>query len=151
MGIETKYDYIYYTTINISQLSPDTREQWFNDGFTWDAAINFIEHKLKTSDDESVRKYRVEHAQYCDDIESWRHRHIQHKEMPVFVQFQQDQEIKRKGEGDLFIIYEDDGVHYSGAEGYYNDEVENNYGSSDCPDGPYYGTTDGLAGAGGRL
>ena len=150
MGIETKYDYTYYTVIDTSEWRQGN-EEWFTDGFTWDAAINFIEHKLKTSDDESVRKYRVEHAQHCDDIEFWRHRHIQHKEMPVFVQFQQDQEIKRKGEGDLFIIYEDDGVHYSSAEGYYNDEVENNYGSSDCPDGPYYGTTDGLAGAGGRL
>ena len=68
--------------------------------------------------------------------------------MPVFVQFQQDQEIKRKGEGDLFIIYEDDGVHYSGAE---DDDVEDNYGTSDCPDGLYYGYLDGLAGAGGRL
>ena len=147
MGIETRYEYKYYTVINTSEWRQGN-EEWFADGFTLDAAINFIEHKLKTSDDESVRKYRVEHAQYCDDIESWRHRQIQHKEMPVFVQFQQDQEIKRKGEGDLFIIYEDDGVHYSGAE---DDDVEDNYGTSDCPDGLYYGSLDGLAGAGGRL
>ena len=150
MGIETKYEYTYYTVINTSDWRHGN-EEWFADGFTWDAAINFIEHKFKTSQDKGLNNFRVEYAQYCDDIEFWRHRHIQHKEMPVFVQFQQDQEIKSKGAGDLLIIYEDDGVHYSGAEGYYNDEVENNYGSSDCPDGPYYGTTDGLAGAGGRL
>ena len=41
--------------------------------------------------------------------------------MPVFIQFRQDQEIKTEGQGDLFVIYEDDGVHYSGAE----DEDEN--------------------------
>ena len=103
-----------------------------------------IEHKLKTSDDDSVRKYRVEHAQYCDDIELWRHRHIQHKEMPVFVQFQQDQEIKRKGEGDLFIIYEDDGVHYSGAE-----DGEEAYSTG--PDDDFNDRVDGLSRWGGRL
>ena len=150
MGIETKYEYIYYTVINTRELSPLTREEWFNDGFTWDAAINFIEHKFKTSQDKGLNNFRVEYAQYCDDIEFWRHRHIQHKEMPVFVQFQQDQEIKRKGEGDLFIIYEDDEVHYSGVE----DEEE---AYSTGPDDDQvvrrviYDTTDGLIGAGGRL
>ena len=150
MGIESKYEYIYYTVINTSEWMHGN-EEWFGDEFTWDAAANFVQHKLKTSEDESVKKFIVEYAQYCDDIGFWRKRHIDHKEMPVFVKFRQDQEIKTEGQGDLFVIYEDDGVHYSGAEGYYNDEVENNYGSSDCPDGPYYGTTDGLAGAGGRL
>ena len=147
MGIEYRYDYIYYTVINTRDWRHGN-EEWFADGFTWDAAINFIEHKLKTSDDDSVRKYRVEHAEWCNDIKFWRHRHIQHKEMPVFIQFQQDQEIKTKGVGDLFIIYEDDGVHYSGTD---DEEVEDHYGSSDCPDGLYYGSLDGLAGAGGRL
>ena len=42
--------------------------------------------------------------------------------------FNKTKQIKSKGEGDLFIIYEDDGVHYSSAEDDYNDEVENNYG-----------------------
>ena len=39
----------------------------------------------------------------------------------------------------MFVLYEDDGVHYSSA--------------SDDEDGPdeNYGTVDGLAGAGGRL
>ena len=144
MTIETKYEYTYYTVINTSDWRHGN-EEWFADGFTWNAAINFIEHKLKTSDDESVRKYRVEHAQYCDDIEFWRHRHIQHKEMPVFIQFQQDQEIKKKGEGDLFIIYEYDEVHYSSAEDEndYDDEHHLLYMAPDY--------IDGLAGAGGRL
>ena len=144
MGIETKYEYIYYTVINTRELSPLTREEWFNDGFTWDAAINFIEHKFKTSQDKGLNNFRVEYAQYCDDIEFWRHRHIQHKEMPVFVQFQQDQEIKRKGEGDLFIIYEDDEVHYSGVE----DEEE---AYSTGPDDDFNDRVDGLSRWGGRL
>ena len=32
-------------------------EEWFGDEFTWDAAVNFVQHKLK-SEDESVKKYK---------------------------------------------------------------------------------------------
>lgn len=146
MGIESKYEYIYYTVL------PDGwrhgNEEWFGDEFTWNAAVNFVQHKLKTSEDDSVKIYKVDYAQYCNDIGFWRKRQIDHKEMPVFVKFQQDQEIKREGQGDLFVMYEDDGLHYSSAE---DDEVEDNYGSSDCPDSAHYGSLDGLAGAGGRL
>lgn len=137
MGIETKYDYIYYTVINTNELSHLTREEWFNDGFTLEEAINYVEHLFKTSKDKSVNNFIVEHAEYQDDIEHWRHRHIQHKEMPVFVQFHDNQPIKTTGEGSLFIIYEDNGVHYSSASE--DDEVEDNYGTSDCPDHWSYG------------
>ena len=124
-------------------------EEWFGDEFTWDAAVNFVQHKLKTSEDESVKKYIVEYAQYCDDIGFWRKRHIDHKEMPVFVKFQQDQEIKMEGQGDLFVIYEDDGVHYSSA----SDDDEDYETSVSWAPGPDIneGSVDGLAGAGGRL
>ena len=57
--------------------------------------------------------------------------------MPVFVQFHDNQPIKTTGEGSLFIIYEDNGVHYSSASE--DDEVEDNYGTSDCPDHWSYG------------
>ena len=40
----------------------------------------------------------------------------------------------------MFVLYEDDGVHYSSASDDYD---------GDSPDN--YGTIDGLAGAGGRL
>ena len=148
MGIESKYEYIYYTVINIRDWMHGN-EEWFGDEFTWDAAVNFVQHKLKTSEDESVKKFIVEYAQYCDDIGFWRHRHIQHKEMPVFVKFRQDQEIKTEGQGDLFVIYEDDGVHYSGAE----DDDEDYETSVSWAPGPDIneGSVDGLAGAGGRL
>ena len=150
MGIETKYEYIYYTVINIRDWMRGN-EEWFGDEFTWDAAVNFVQHKLKTSEDESVKKYIVEYAQYCDDIGFWRKRHIDHKEMPVFVKFRQDQEIKTEGQGDLFVIYEDDGVHYSGAE---DEDEDNDYETSvSWAPGPDIneGSVDGLAGAGGRL
>ena len=51
----------------------------------------------------------------------------------------------KTGEGSLFVIYEDDGVHYSGAEDEEeaystgNEEIEDNYGTSDCPDHWSYG------------
>ena len=69
MGIETKYDYTYYTVININELSPMTREEWFNDGIVdLDEAINYVEHLFKTSEDKSVNNYRVEYAGYEQDI-----------------------------------------------------------------------------------
>jgi len=140
MGIEDKYEYIYYTVINTNEWTPLTREVWFNDGFTWHEAINYVEHLLKTSQDDSVKKYRVEYAQYCDNLEFWRHKQIQHKKMPVFVKFHPEQQIKNEGEGDLFIIYEDDGVHYESASD-----------DDDCRPDIDEGSVDGLAGLGGRL
>ena len=106
---ETKYDYTYYTVININELSPLTREEWFNDGFSWDEAINYVEHLFKTSEDKSVNNYRVEYAGYEQDIGDWIRIHESHKERPIFVQFQEDQLIKTTGEGSLFVLYEEEG------------------------------------------
>ena len=137
MGIETRYEYIYYTVINTNNLSPMTREEWFNDGFTWEEAINYVQHLFKTSEDKSVNNYKVEYAGYEQDINAWISAHERHKERPVFVQFHDNQPIKTTGEGSLFVIYEDDGVHYSSASE--DDEVEDNYGTSDGPDHWSYG------------
>ena len=137
MGIETKYEYIYYTVINTLEMSPTTREEWFNDGFTWHEAINYVEHKFKTSEDKSVNNYRVEYAQWCDGLSHWIRSQERHKVIPIFVQFHDNQPIKLMGEGDLFVMYQDDGV--------YDDE-----GEIIMPDIDE-GTVDGLAGAGGRL
>ena len=142
MGIETKYDYIYYTVININELSPLTREEWFNDGFTLEKAIDFINHKFKTSKDKTVNNFIVEYAGYEQDIDAWIRTHERHKERPVFVRFQDDQPIMTTGEGSLFVIYEDDGVHYSGAE-----DEEDAYSTG--PDSEII--FDGLAGRDGRL
>ena len=91
---------------------------------------------------------RVEYAGYEQDIGDWIRIHENHKERPVFVQFQDDQPIKTTGEGSMFVLYE---------IGYGEDEEDdnmfhlldeyNNIHSSDINEG----SVDGLAGAGGRL
>ena len=145
MGIETRYDYTYYTVIDTEQWRRGN-EEYFYDGFTWEKAINFINHKLKKSDDISVNKYRVEYAGYEQDIDAWIRAHERHKERPVFVQFQDDQPIMRRGEGSMFVLYE---------IGYGEDQEDDNmftneYNRIHSPD-INEGSVDGLAGAGGRL
>ena len=144
MGIETKYDYTYYTAIDIEQWRRGNEDIWGDDGFTWEKAINFINHKLKNSEDKSVNNYRVDYAGYEQDIGDWTRIHERNKERPVFVQFQDDQPIKTTGEGSMFVLYEeynddDDEDEDSEYEG--EDEYNNN-----SPD-----AEDGLAGLGGRL
>ena len=139
MGIETKYDYTYYTVIETELWRPGN-EEWlgYDDddvGFTWENAINFINHKFKTSEDKSVNNYRVDYAGYENDIKNWIRIHERNKERTVFVQFQEDQPIKIMGEGSLFVLYEED----------YAEDEEDAYSTG--PDE----IVDGLAGAGGRL
>ena len=49
MGIESKYEYKYYTVINTSDWMHGN-EEWFGDEFTWDTAVNFVQHKLNVAD-----------------------------------------------------------------------------------------------------
>ena len=144
MGIETKYDYTYYTVIETEQWRRGN-EEWlgYDDddvGFTWENAINFINHKFKTSEDKSVNNYRVDCAGYEQDIGDWIRIHERHKERPVFVQFQDEQQIKTTGGGSLFILYEEEEEE--------EEEVFHIFPNSMRiePD-----LIDGLAGAGGRL
>ena len=143
MGIETEYEYIYYTVINTEDWSHGN-EEWFDDGFTWENAIDFIDHKLKTSPNESVNNYTVDYAEYCDDIAGWKRQWMETEVVTVFVQFQDNQPIKTIGQGDLFVLCEK------------NDSVDldnEHLISSDCPDvTPQMDSgIDGLAFAGGRL
>ena len=137
MGIETKYDYKYYTVINTEEWRRGNEDIWERDdeGFTWQKAIDFINYKFKNSEDQSVNNYRVDYAGYEQDIEDWIRIHVRNKERPVFVQFQDNQPIKTMGEGTMFVLYEED----------YGEE-------EDCfhiyPTSPEH--LDGLAGAGGR-
>ena len=137
MGIEYKYDYTYYTVIDTEQWRRGNEDIWGTDGFTWEKAIDFINHKFKNSEDKSVNNYRVDYAGYEQDIDAWIRAHERHKERPVFVQFQDDQPIKTTGEGSMFVLYEkeeEEGFHI-----FPNSmRIE--------PD-----LIDGLAGAGGRL
>ena len=108
MGIETRYDYTYYTFIDIEQWYRGNEDIWGDDGFTWGKAIDFINYKFKNSEDKSVNNYRVEYTGYKQDIEDWIRMHERHKERPVFVQFQDDQPIKTIGEGSMFVLYEEE-------------------------------------------
>ena len=123
MVLETKYDYKYYTVIDINDWRHGN-EEWFDDGFTWEKAINFINHKLKTSEDKSVNNFRVEYAKYCDGISFWIRQQERHKQLPIFIRFQENQTIKTKGEGDLFVLfevddfYEEDNCLYSDDDDY---------------------------------
>ena len=146
MGIESKYDYTYYTVIDTERWRRGN-EEWlgYDDdvGFTWEKAINFINHKLKKSDDISVNKYRVDYAGYEQDIDAWIRTHERHKERPVFVQFQEDQPIKTMGEGSMFVLYECDFMVDEDVE----EEDEDDDNGPDINEG----SVDGLAGLGGRL
>ncbi len=137
MTIETKYEYIYYTVVDISVWRIGNEELLGNDDseFTCENAIEFIEDKFKQGEDKTVNNYRVDYAQYCDDINYWVERNRRNKVQPVFVQFQDDQPIKLTSEGQLFVLYE-------------KEEQDENITVSPDYD---YGLIDGLAGAGGRL
>ena len=50
MGIESKYEYIYYTVIETEQWRRGNEDIWGTDGFTWAKAIDFINHKVKKTE-----------------------------------------------------------------------------------------------------
>ena len=126
MGIEYRYDYTYYTVVDISEYLTE-------DEFTWQVAIDIINRKFEDSEDEHVRKFRVDGARFVSDIDQWIRAQERHKVRPVFTQFSSEQNIVRTGEGQLFELYEEDDD-----ESYYV-QPDNN------------GSVDGLAGLGGRL
>lgn len=143
MGIESKYDYTYYTVIDIERWRRGNEDIWGDDGFTWAKAIDFINHKFKNSEDKSVNNYIVDYAGYEQKIEDWILHHERHKERPVFVQFQEDQPIKTMGEGSMFVLYECDFMVDEDVE----EEDEDDDNGPDINEG----SVDGLAGLGGRL
>ena len=126
MGIETKYEYLYYTVINY-------RDYINTEDFTWQKAIDLIEKKFKESEDPNVRNFRVDSARFCSDIKHWIRRQERHKVRPVFTQFSSEQTINNT-EGQLFELYEEEDVWQS---------------DDDCE--PDNDNSYGLAGAGGRL
>ena len=140
MGIETKYEYKYYTVIDTEQWRRGNEEIWGDDGFTWAKAIDFINYKFKNSEDKSVNNYRVDYAGYEQDIGDWIRVHERNKERPVFVQFQDDQQIKTIGEGSMFVLYEEENEEDDD-----DNMFDNEYNNIHSPD------TDVLASAGGRL
>jgi len=144
MGNESKYKYIYYTVIDTERWRRGN-EEWlgYDDdevGFTWDKAVNFINHKFKTSEDKDVNNYRVDYAEYNHNIENWRNT-IESYDVhrPIFVKFHYNQEIKITGEGSMFVLYEEE------EESYYTQSDNILWPPPDAD------LIDGLAAAGGRL
>ena len=141
MVVETRYDYIYYTVLDVEAAAnvlqeADTIEEILaasNATERENIWIKSLNKLFRESNDFTVNNFRVDSVQYCDDIKYWRHRNIQHKECPVFVKYNESQPVKNEGEGHMFYLYEE--------------EEEN---TSWVP-GPEYNGLDGLAGAGGRL
>ena len=142
MGIETKYDYIYYTVLN--QAWFDAAERTLTTELNTERLVNAINNKLKRNNDSSLNRFRVDYSQHSDDIEHWIHRNLQHKECPVFVQIENNQPIITSGTGTLFVFCEE------------RDEDENDYEDEHhllymAPDYPQEVIFDGLAGRNGRL
>jgi hypothetical protein len=127
MGIETRYDYIYYTVLDQDWF--DEAERILTTELTTERLINAIERKLKINKDWTLNNFKVDYSQRSQDIEYWISINVRNKERPVFVQIEDNQPIVRSGMGTLFVFYE---------------QEEDDYQDSIAPD-------DGLAGAGGRL
>ena len=140
MGIETKYDYIYYTVIHQNWF--DEAERILNAELTTEILINVIERKLKNNNDWTLNNLKVDYSQRSEDIEYWITKNVQHKELPVFVQIENNQPIVKSGSGTLFVFYEEEEADD------YQDTISVRYGAA--PD-LYEGSVDGLAGACGRL
>ena len=69
----------------------------------------------------------------------------------VFVQFQDDQEIKTTGGGSLFVLYEEDYAEEEEEDDEVTIDQAIDSSSYWGPDAIDEGSIDGLAGAGGRL
>ena len=148
MTIETRFDYIYYTVLdvqsaaNVLQEANTVEEILAASNATereniWIKSLNKL---FKESNDFTVNKFRVDSVQYCDDIEQWRNRNIQHKECPVFVRYNENQQVKIEGEGHMFHLYQQEEESH----------ILNRSWVAWVP-GPEYNELDALAGAGGRL
>lgn len=143
MVIETKYDYIYYTAITSDWLEFITSIS--ESELTDDLLCNFINKKLKESNDWTLNNLKIDYSQHCDDIDNWIRMHNRHKERPVFVQLGGNHPVIKTGQGSLFVLYEEE------EEEELDDDNMGPSGPMHSPDGNYWGSVDGLAGAGGRL
>ena len=140
MGIETRYDYIYYTVLTQDWF--DEAERVLNNELTTEILVRVMERKLKRSKDWTLNNFKVDYSQRSQDIGHWIHRNLQHKECPVFVQIEKEQPIVTSGMGTLFVFYEEQD----------DDENDDDDQQSWIPAPDINeGSVDGLAGAGGRL
>ena len=113
MGIETKYEYIYYTVLQQDWF--DEAERILSIELTTERLINAINRKLKDSKDWTLNNFKVDYSQHSEDIEYWIECNVRNKERPVFVKIENNQPIVKSGSGTLFVFYEehDDDVNGS--------------------------------------
>ena len=123
MGIEYKYDYIYYTVINIEHWRRGN-EDIFGNEFCLERVNQFINNKFETSEDKIVNDFKVEDSWYIDDIDSWLQANYRNKVRPIFIQFQENQRIIKSGAGYIFVLYEhdDDYEEYYSDDDFYNQD-----------------------------
>ena len=141
MGIETKYDYVYYTIL--SQDWFDEAERILTTELTMPRVVDAINKKLQRSTDSTINMFKVEWSEHCDDIEYWINRRLQHKECPVFVKIENNQPIITSGTGTLIVFYEEQDDDE-------NDNEDDQQSWIPAPDIDE-GSVDGLAGYGGEL
>ena len=162
MGFETKYDYIYYTVLDMQDILELLREVGTIDEMLdtltmsererlW---IDSLNKSFRYSKDDTVNNFRVDEARYCDDIKQWYHRNMQHNECPVFVQYNDIQSVKIDGEGHMFYLYEEEDDDISvdqSVASLPSRRIRQGTSNYQIINGPDSIDLDGLASAGGRL
>ena len=114
MGIETKYEYKYYTILDAEGIFELLREAGTIDEMMdtltlqerhsiWIESLNKL---FKNSKDNTVNNFRVDEAMYCLDIKEWCHRNMQDEKCPVFIKYNDKQIVKVEGEGHMFCLLE---------------------------------------------
>jgi hypothetical protein len=142
MGIETRYNYIYYTVLDQDWF--DEAERILTTELTTERLINAIERKLKNNKDCISNNFIVDHSRHSEDIEHWININVQNKKRPVFVQIEDNQPIIKSGCGTLFVFYEQKEADDN------QDSISVRYGAA--PDSNVnFGSVDSLAGIGGIL
>ena len=123
MGIETKYDYIYYTVLDEEEIFKLLREAGMITEMMATATATGREHiwieslnkAFNESKDFTINNFRVDEVRYCDDIKQWcSYSREQSRKCPVFVKYNNSQPVKIEGEGIMFCLYEkkDDNNNY---------------------------------------
>ena len=140
MGIETKYEYVYYTILDFEMINNFQREIGTTDNPIGENELLeimsiSINNQLKNNVDKTLNNYKVDYFEVCNDIVCWRKNYYPPSHCPVFVRIQDTQPIQLTGSGYLFVLY--------------NIEEETN--DTDISSRPDILLIDGLHAAGGRL
>tara|TARA_A100001015_G_scaffold97818_1_gene108646 strand:+ start:245 stop:694 length:450 start_codon:yes stop_codon:yes gene_type:complete len=149
MGIETRYNYFYYTVLDQDWF--EQAERTLTTELTTEIIVNVINLKLKRSNDSTLNCFKVDYSQHSDDIERWIYRNMQHKECPIFVQIENNQPIITSGKGTLFVFYQEQEEEEGNVDVECDDETRYNEDVQVIASSDNQGTVDSLTGLGGIL